>query len=158
VHGLVGTGTDEVIYTQYASAAWTARTVLYQGRFERTRLAIDDDDVGHAIVEVSTGKGRELLYATTASGAWAVDPLASGGDDQASSLAVDALGTPHVSYHDGAAGVYHGWFDGTGWVRSRVGDATDVQETIVLVDPLTQLPVVVYFDIPTDTLRIYRGG
>ena len=158
VHALVGTGSDQVIYTRYSAATWGGRTVIYDGRFERTRLAIDDDDIGHAVVEVSTNKGRELLYATTATGSWTVDPLAQGGEDQASSLTVDAATRPHVSYHDGSAGVYHGWFDGSGWVRSRVGDATDVQETVVLVDPGTQEPIVVYYDIATDTLRIYRGG
>jgi len=157
VHALVGTGGAEVVYTQLAAGAWGARAVLYKGTFERTRLAIDDADVGHAVVEVSTKAGRDLLYATTAGGTWSVDPLATGGDDQASSLAVDAATRPHVSYHDGTDGIFHGYHDGSGWVRSRVGDATEVQETVALVDPVTQQPVVVYFDVPTDTLRIYRG-
>jgi len=157
-HALVGTGGPEPIYTRFDGSAWVARVPIYAGVFQRTRLQIGDDDVGHAVVEVENPPGSDLLYAETSTGGWQVTSLAVGGSAHASGVALDASDRPHVSYHDGVGAVFHGWFDGSGWVRSEVGGAGAVQETIPLVDPLTDQPVVVYYDTSTDTLRIYRGS
>jgi hypothetical protein len=157
VHALMGTGGPEPLYTRYDGAAWGARVAIYSGTFERTRLALDDDDVAHAVIEVDNPPGSDLLYAQTSSGSWAVDALAVGGTAHASGLALDAAGRPHVSYHDGVGTLQHGWFDGTGWVRSDVAACGEVQETIPMIDPLTDAPVVVTYDVDADALRIYRG-
>lgn len=157
-HAAVGTGSSEAVYTRFESAAWTARVTLHEGTFQRTRLAIDDGDVGHAVVELANGAGSDLLYADTRAGSWALTSLAVGAAAHASGIAVDAGAVPHVSYHDGVGAVVHGWFDGATWVRSEVGPASDVQETIPLIDPVTGQPVVVYYDTTYDRLRVYRGG
>jgi hypothetical protein len=96
-------------YTTNASGVWTTETVDSQGQVG-TGIAIAVDSAGKVHISYTDDTNHDLKYATNASGAWrtyVVDSagvsgifLSPSGD---TGIAVDSIGTVHISYQTNAA-------------------------------------------------------
>jgi hypothetical protein len=88
------------------SAGSWATSDLYVGGSDEsiswTSIAMDANNKSHIIFVDSGIFGKALKYTTDASGSWVTTAVAMGGTY--SSLATDASGTVHISYHDETGG------------------------------------------------------
>ncbi len=132
---LDGTGRPHIAYSEslqgdlkYAwsdGAGWRLETVDSTGDLGGGSLALGVDGrpyISYALLPPDFGEYGELRYAWFDGATWMTRTLAGGKDvGWPSSLALDAAGWPHISYHSGEVmGLVYGYWDGTHWITETV--------------------------------------
>jgi hypothetical protein len=137
-------------YTYWTGSAWVTETVDGIGNYSHPSLKLDNNNP-----HVSYYGEGSLKYAYRISGAWnteIVDSLKYVG--QYSSLAIDSVGYPHISYYDWTNGdLKYAKSTGSSWSIETVDSTGDVGQYTSLALDTSGHPHIVYFDNTNKTIK-----
>jgi hypothetical protein len=96
-----------------------------------------------------TGLARAVKYATKSGGAWQLATVDASGNFIGVSIALDAVGVPHIAYDTLSGQVFYARWDGTAWKTEKLADGSCPS---VAVDP-SGGPHVIYVAAADGSLR-----
>jgi hypothetical protein len=119
---------DGIEYYELGPDGWSV-TAIGSGPIEyEWNVSLDVSNNGDVALSYFDNNSADLVFASLAADGWQLETVDSDGDvGRFSSLAVDAGGTPHISYYAGDGTVRYATKSADGWVTETVGRLDAVQ-------------------------------